>query len=116
MSDHLFGVWVAEVTAALVVSTAKLARQVKCSHSFHIPDPLTGPGVEYCATLLRLWQLCCLETPTCFSPRASFWPLTLGVAVGHAALDAVIANYPDQRFTLRNGILVIPRALKPQKS
>ena len=30
-----------------------------------------------------------------------------GVAVGHAALDAAIANYPDQRFTLRNGILVI---------
>jgi hypothetical protein len=29
------------------------------------------------------------------------------VAVGHAALDAAIANYPDQRFTLRNGILVI---------
>jgi hypothetical protein len=24
-----------------------------------------------------------------------------------AALDAAIANYPDQRFTLRNGILVI---------
>jgi hypothetical protein len=29
------------------------------------------------------------------------------VAVGHAALDAAIANFPDQRFTLRNGILVI---------
>ena len=29
------------------------------------------------------------------------------VAVGHAALDAAIANYPGQRFTLRNGILVI---------
>jgi len=29
------------------------------------------------------------------------------VAIGHAALDAVIASYPDQRFTLRNGILVI---------
>jgi hypothetical protein len=29
------------------------------------------------------------------------------VALGHAALDAAIANYPDQRFTLRNGILVI---------
>jgi hypothetical protein len=25
------------------------------------------------------------------------------VAVGHAALDAAIANYPGQRFTLRNG-------------
>ncbi len=31
------------------------------------------------------------------------------VAIGHAALDAAIANYPDQRFTLRNGILVIRR-------
>ena len=29
------------------------------------------------------------------------------VAVGHAALDAAIANYPGQRFTLRNGALVI---------
>jgi hypothetical protein len=29
------------------------------------------------------------------------------VAVGYAALDAAIASYPDQRFTLRNGILVI---------
>ncbi len=29
------------------------------------------------------------------------------VAIGQAALDAAIANYPDQRFTLRNGILVI---------
>jgi hypothetical protein len=29
------------------------------------------------------------------------------VAVGHAALDAAIVNYWDQRFTLRNGILVI---------
>jgi hypothetical protein len=29
------------------------------------------------------------------------------VAIGHAALDAAIANYPEQRFTLRNGILVI---------
>jgi hypothetical protein len=35
------------------------------------------------------------------------------VAIGHAAMDAAIANYPEQRFTLRNGILVIrqhPRA------
>lgn len=32
---------------------------------------------------------------------------TSSVAVGHAALDAAIANYPDQRFTLRNGILVL---------
>ena len=29
------------------------------------------------------------------------------VAVGHAALEAAIANYPGQSFTLRNGILVI---------
>jgi len=29
------------------------------------------------------------------------------VAVGHAALDAAIAFYADQRFTLRNGIQVI---------
>jgi len=29
------------------------------------------------------------------------------VAIGHAAMDAAIANYPDQRFTLSNGILVI---------
>jgi hypothetical protein len=29
------------------------------------------------------------------------------VAIGHAALDAAIGNFPDQRFTLRNGILVI---------
>ena len=29
------------------------------------------------------------------------------VAVGHVALDAAIANYPDQRFMLRNGIPVI---------
>jgi hypothetical protein len=29
------------------------------------------------------------------------------VVLGHAALDAAIANYPDQRFTLRNGTLVI---------
>jgi hypothetical protein len=26
---------------------------------------------------------------------------------GQAALDAAIANYPDQRFTLRNGVQVI---------
>jgi hypothetical protein len=29
------------------------------------------------------------------------------VTVGHAAMDAAIASYPDQWFTLRNGILVI---------
>ena len=29
------------------------------------------------------------------------------VAIAHAALDVAIANYPDQRFTLRNGALVI---------
>jgi hypothetical protein len=27
--------------------------------------------------------------------------------MAHAALDAAIGNYPMQRFTLRNGILVI---------
>lgn len=37
------------------------------------------------------------------------------VAIGHAALDAAIANYPDQRFTLRNGILVI-RQYAPKDS
>jgi hypothetical protein len=31
------------------------------------------------------------------------------VAIGHAAVDAAIASHPDQRFTLRNGILVIRR-------
>ena len=29
------------------------------------------------------------------------------VAIGHAALDAAIANFPGERFTLRNGIHVI---------
>jgi hypothetical protein len=29
------------------------------------------------------------------------------VGIGHAALDAAIANFPDERLTLRNGILVI---------
>jgi hypothetical protein len=29
------------------------------------------------------------------------------VVVGHAALEAAIAAYPGERFTLRNGILVI---------
>jgi len=29
------------------------------------------------------------------------------VAIAHAALDAAIANYPGERFTLRNGILLI---------
>jgi hypothetical protein len=28
------------------------------------------------------------------------------VALGHAALDTAIASYPDQRFTLCNGILI----------
>ncbi len=37
------------------------------------------------------------------------------VAVGHAALDAAISNYPGQRFTLRNGILVI-REHQPKQS
>jgi hypothetical protein len=29
------------------------------------------------------------------------------VAIGHAALDTAIANYPSERFTLRQGIHVI---------
>ncbi len=29
------------------------------------------------------------------------------VAIAHAALDVAIANYPGERFTLRNGMLVI---------
>ena len=29
------------------------------------------------------------------------------VAIGHAALDVAIANYPSERFTLRNRALVI---------
>ena len=33
--------------------------------------------------------------------------VSASVAVGHVAMDAAIANYPDQRSTLRNGILVI---------
>jgi hypothetical protein len=40
---------------------------------------------------------------------------TSSVAIGHAALDAEVANYPDQHFTLRNGLLVIrehPPALR----
>ena len=34
------------------------------------------------------------------------------VAIGHAALDVAIANHPSERFTLRNGSLVI-REHKP---
>src|SRR6202042_202965 len=37
------------------------------------------------------------------------------VSVGHAAMDAAIANYPDQRFTLRNGILVIRQHPRTQR-
>jgi hypothetical protein len=29
------------------------------------------------------------------------------VAIAHAALDIAIANYPNERFTLRNGALLI---------
>ncbi len=32
---------------------------------------------------------------------------TSSVAVGHAALDAAIADHPGERYALRNGILVI---------
>jgi hypothetical protein len=34
------------------------------------------------------------------------------VAIAHAALDMAVANYPSERFTLRNGALVI-REYKP---
>ena len=37
------------------------------------------------------------------------------VAVGHAALDAAVASYPDQRFALRNGIQII-RDYTPKKT
>lgn len=37
------------------------------------------------------------------------------VAIGHAALDVAMSSYPDQRFTLRNGILVI-REHPPNKN
>jgi hypothetical protein len=60
-------------------------------------------------TKYRVWGLNKKRnTPRCAAASS--------VAVGHAALDAAIASYPDQRFTLRNGIQVIrehvPR-LKP---
>jgi len=38
------------------------------------------------------------------------------VTIAHAALDAAIANYPQQRFTLRNGILVIREHVPPDAS
>ena len=38
----------------------------------------------------------------------------LALAIGHAAFDAAISSYPDQRFTLWNGILVT--ASTPQAS
>jgi len=37
------------------------------------------------------------------------------VAIAHAALDMAAANYPSERFTLRNGALVI-REYKPDRS
>jgi hypothetical protein len=37
-------------------------------------------------------------------------------AIGHAALDVAIANYPGQRFTLRNGMLVIRQHPQSPKS
>jgi hypothetical protein len=37
------------------------------------------------------------------------------VAIGHAALDTAVATYPSERFTLRNGILVI-RQHDPEKT
>jgi hypothetical protein len=51
------------------------------------------------------------DIPTNLPFRVEMWGRNdqhvSSVAVGHAALDAAIANYPHQRFTLRNGILVI---------
>ncbi|MGH6673787.1 MAG: hypothetical protein ACRECV_17705 [Xanthobacteraceae bacterium] len=58
------------------------------------------------------------DIPTRFPFRVELWDrndlhirwviaASSSVAIGDAALDAAIANYPDQRFTLRNGILVI---------
>jgi hypothetical protein len=36
------------------------------------------------------------------------------VSIAHAALDMAIANYPSERFTLRNGALVI-REYRPPR-
>jgi hypothetical protein len=58
------------------------------------------------------------DIPTRLPFRVEMWDQTdqqvrwviaasASVAVGHAALDAAVAAYPGQRFTLRNGILVI---------
>ncbi len=58
------------------------------------------------------------DIPTCLPFRVELWDrneqhirwviaASSSVAIGHAALDAAIANYPDQHLTLRNGILVI---------
>jgi hypothetical protein len=33
--------------------------------------------------------------------------VSASIGIGYAAMDAAIANYPDQRFTLRNGILTL---------
>jgi hypothetical protein len=38
------------------------------------------------------------------------------VAIGHVALDVAIANYPGQRFMLRNGMLVIRQHPQSPKS
>jgi hypothetical protein len=38
------------------------------------------------------------------------------VAIAHAALDVAIANYPNERFTLRNGALVIRQHSPPRPS
>jgi hypothetical protein len=44
----------------------------------------------------------------CDNPKtAAVIAASASIAVEHAAMDAAIANYPDQRFTPRNGILVI---------
>jgi hypothetical protein len=46
------------------------------------------------------------------APIGSLWNTTFfaastSVAIGHAALNMAIATYPTERFTVRNGILVI---------
>jgi len=66
------------------------------------------------------------DIPTCLPFRVEMWDraeqhirwvvaASSSVTVGHAALDAAIENFPGQRFTLTNGILVI-REHPPNKS
>jgi hypothetical protein len=61
------------------------------------------------------------DIPTNLPFRVEMWDrhirwvvaASTSVAIGHAALDMAIATYPSERFTLRNGILVI-RQHSPQ--